>query len=236
MQPEGEAIWERWTGESAVAHELFVLYYRMGARRTLRKLAQETSRNYRTLENLSQKYDWGERVRLWDNEVLAEQIDAQRSLEKEMRERHRSIAKELQETALNWIRNIDPAKIDGQTAVKMMALGVQVEESAMKATLEQLLSQVSTSGAIADSYFAGLISVLQQSRQEAARNAAVSTKDSKLEEAIVIDVSDYRNERSGDNNATQVEEDAEAQAEGGDQLDVAGISRRSRKQGQGLDR
>lgn len=75
------APWERRRGESAVAHQAFVLYRDLGPGRSLQQVAQARGCQVSLLKRWSSEYDWVSRARAWD----AEQAQERERLRREQR-------------------------------------------------------------------------------------------------------------------------------------------------------
>lgn len=69
-------VWERLKGEARASFQNFAAYRDMGPARSIRKLAEELSKNATTLFEQSVKYRWQERTELYDDFIDRRQREA----------------------------------------------------------------------------------------------------------------------------------------------------------------
>ena len=169
----GEILpWERQIGESEAAFEAFTFYRNQEGRRSVRKGAQSFSKSYTLLRKWSAKNNWVERCRAWDNEQLRLQQEQARQEEKIARNRQRKIGETMQAKALQWMNAVKPEEMDGNVAVKMMQLGIQLENAAISRTLEEFMVQTETT----DNFLANLVKALAEGRAAAKQGVSDASR------------------------------------------------------------
>lgn len=110
------APWERQRGESRQAFEAFRTYRDMGAKRTVRKTAQELSKSETTIKGWSAKWSWVARTTAYDDMMDARWREAQMTELQAMAQRHISIATNMQGLALGTLRNLSTAVAAGSAS------------------------------------------------------------------------------------------------------------------------
>jgi len=152
--------WDRMERESASAYEAFTSYLLMGAARGIRSAARKDGKPKSTYIGFSKRWNWAERSRAWDNSRLKERQQEAKDQEKAARERQRKIGELLQSKATRWVNSVAVEDIDGHVAVKMMQLGVQLENAAISKTIEELYAQ----NEVTDAFLAGVVNALREGR------------------------------------------------------------------------
>lgn len=123
----------RTSDESSAALAAFEAYYGLGARRSLRKLADQGVSNLRQLEAWSSRYGWAERVlERQQEEILAAREAAKKEAANLARRRLRN-AQVMQEAALTIIAKAKITDLDEESARKLMQTASRLLEEGMKA-------------------------------------------------------------------------------------------------------
>lgn len=126
--------WERMPGESSRAYEAFTAYRDLGARRSIRIVAEQLQKSHNALLKMSQTYHWVDRCAAWADFQELESRRQRIEDIREMNDRHKSIAKMLQAKALEKLQAMAGQKDLSPTQVSQyIDLAVKVERLAMGA-------------------------------------------------------------------------------------------------------
>jgi hypothetical protein len=126
--------WDRLTAETAKAYEHFIRYRDLGVERTILDAAHPPNKpavNHRTLEEYSSRHNWVDRASKWDDHLVKV---AQRALEKEireMRERHRTIARAILNRVGAKLVGMTPAEMSPGDVARLASVGSEMERVAM---------------------------------------------------------------------------------------------------------
>lgn len=129
--------WLRLDGESAKAFAAFNIYRKMGPRRSLSKTSAaihgevlgKNPTKVRQLAKWSSKngHNWVERVTFWDEEQdRLDEIDMKES-RKDMIKRHASQSLILQSKSLEKLKDINPADLSANDALRMLTEAIRIE-------------------------------------------------------------------------------------------------------------
>ena len=135
MQAHTES-WERQQGESIQAYEAFCMYRDMGTDRSRRSVgveggqrsvASRLGKSLTLISRWSSAWQWQERVRAWDNNLVNE---ARKVAEKEVRDmtmRHIKIALQLQTKAVNALQELSITEMTAKDILAFILEGMKVE-------------------------------------------------------------------------------------------------------------
>lgn len=104
MGKQSEKPWERQRGESEKAFEAFVIYRDLGQDRTVTAVGKRLAKSRNLIDRWKEKYNWSERVRLYDNELEKRAFNKAVKEKKEMSQRHIKIAMQMQKKALEALK------------------------------------------------------------------------------------------------------------------------------------
>ena len=123
--------WDRQPGESPQAWAGFQIYRDMGpAERSHAKVASEMGRRRNSINKWSRKYQWVDRVTVWDKHCDQIKQEKQRKEIEEMAERHARIAVLAQTKVLQGLQALQPNAISASAIVSMFDVAVKVERLA----------------------------------------------------------------------------------------------------------
>lgn len=120
--------WERQEGESVKAFEAFTVYLEMGEDRSLRAVSQRLGKSRALMERWSSTYQWVERVASYDADVQRKAHADAVKKKRKMVDRHISIALQMQEKALEALKQMDPADIDPKNLIAMLREATKLEQ------------------------------------------------------------------------------------------------------------
>lgn len=138
--------WERQRGESQKAFEAFTVYRDMGAERSLMKVVQKLNKSLQLLGRWSSKWNWVERVRLYDAELDRQYRLEQEEERRKMAERHAKQAMMFQNKILERLRTIDPNRLSPSDLIKWFDVAVKVERLSRGESTE--ITEVEHSGQV----------------------------------------------------------------------------------------
>lgn len=121
--------WERQPGETTQAFEAFELYCKMGSERSIRKVAQKMAKTDSLLRRWSSRWSWVNRARDYDNEIRRKEVIAEKKQFREMKQRHISMAIQLQKKAFEALRNLPPEELTPKDIREFMKLGTELERA-----------------------------------------------------------------------------------------------------------
>lgn len=127
MQKWTDKPWERQEGESEKAFEAFAIYKDMSANRSVRTVAQELNKSVSLIARWSIKWNWGERVRAYDNALEKEAEAAAIKERKEMLKRHVGISMQLQKKALEALQLLSVEDICARDIKEFLKVSTEIE-------------------------------------------------------------------------------------------------------------
>ena len=122
-----EKTWERQAGESEKAYEAFTIYRDMGEKRTLIAVAEKLHKSSSLIRRWKERWNWIERVRLYDNEIEKEVKATVVKERKSMIERHIKIAMQLQKKALEALRSLPVKKMSAKDIKDYIKIATDLE-------------------------------------------------------------------------------------------------------------
>lgn len=131
--------WERQKGESEKAYEAFSVYRDMGAERTIVAVVKQLEKSRALLDRWKDRWEWKERVRLYDNDLEKQARDKAVKDRKAMVDRQVKIAMQVQKKALEALEKLsveDMTPKDIKEYIKMATdlerLNRSLEEESVK--------------------------------------------------------------------------------------------------------
>lgn len=124
-----EKPWERQQGESAQAFEAFDTYCKMGADRSVRKVAQELTKSETLIKRWSSRWEWQRRCREYDNEIKRQELAEQKKEFKKMQDRQIKTAMLMQKKAVKALDNLDWAILEPKDILRFISEGVKLEKA-----------------------------------------------------------------------------------------------------------
>jgi len=127
QEPDTVLPWERQKGESSQAFEAFSIYRDLGAKRSIRAVAQQLDKSRQLLGRWSATWEWVERARAYDNDLeRQEREEAVKDL-KEARKRQRRTGYFMQKKAAEALDKLDIAELDANAIVRLIVEGAKLE-------------------------------------------------------------------------------------------------------------
>ena len=139
---DGE-LWDRMSGESVKNYEYFCAYRDMrytpanhpddipklgtNPERSLRRLGKKLNRNFKTLGDLSKRFDWVARCDAYDLYILRIQRDRNEAKIFKMWENHAAVGEQLIKRAMRRLLSLTDDEIAAADVVRMMDIGVKIE-------------------------------------------------------------------------------------------------------------
>lgn len=135
--------WERQKGESHQAFEAFHEYCLMGSTRSIRKVAEKLGKSQQLLSRWSSKWDWVNRSREYDNELVRNETEEAKKEIAEMRKRQIEMGKYFQAKGVAAIKEKveKQEKLSYETLrdlINLVTNGVSIETKARIDTLYSL--------------------------------------------------------------------------------------------------
>ena len=124
---KSEKSWERQPKETAQAFEAFDLYCKMGADRSLRRVAQELSKSETLIKRWSSNWSWQKRSRDYDNELKRQELEEQRKAVKKMQERQIQTAMLLQKKAVKALDKLQIEDLAPKDILRFISEGAKLE-------------------------------------------------------------------------------------------------------------
>lgn len=127
MPKHAEKLWERQKGESEQAYEAFCIYRDLGLQRSNAAVCERLSKSRQLISRWKARYDWDERARAYDND-LAKKVHAEavKAL-KDMTGRHIKMAVQLQEKALEALKELKPAEMTPKDIREFIKMATELE-------------------------------------------------------------------------------------------------------------
>lgn len=98
--------WERQKGETEKAYEAFSVYRDMGAERTISAVVKQLEKSRSLIDRWKDRWEWTERVRLYDNYLEKQARDKAVKDRKAMVDRQVKIAMQVQKKALEALEKL----------------------------------------------------------------------------------------------------------------------------------
>ena len=127
MGKQTEKPWERQTGESEKAFEAFVVYRDLGQDRTITAVGKRLAKSRNLIDRWKEKYNWSERVRLYDNELEKQAMAKAVKERKAMTERHIKIAMQMQKKALEALQALNKKDMSPRDIKEYIKLATEIE-------------------------------------------------------------------------------------------------------------
>lgn len=124
---KSEKPWERQPKESVQAFEAFDLYCKMGADRSLRKVAQELNKSFTLIGRWSGTWSWQKRSRDYDNEIKRQELEEQRKAVKKMQERQIQTAMLLQKKGVQALDKLQIEDLAPKDILRFISEGTKLE-------------------------------------------------------------------------------------------------------------
>lgn len=143
--------WERQYNESHQAFGAFHEYCLLGDKRSIRKVAEKLGKSDVLISRWSSKWNWVERSREYDNELVRQEVKEARDGIQEMRKRQIEFGKFIQSRAMEAI--MERARSENglryeeiRDLVTMITKGATLEEHARKEGLADYAGFTTTGG------------------------------------------------------------------------------------------
>jgi hypothetical protein len=130
--------------ESTRQRQAFEIYWRLGAQRSVERVAAELARSkgrapaLRTLYGWSSRHQWQHRLARLEHEAQVAEDEARVAAIKEMCERQGKAGLLLQQKGIEWLVAIEAEAVSPDAAVKAIVEGAKLERLARGEPSEQL--------------------------------------------------------------------------------------------------
>ena len=124
---KSEKSWERQPRESVQAFEAFDLYCKMGADRSLRRVARELSKSDTLIKRWSSAWSWQKRSRDYDNELKRHEVEEQKKNLKKMQQRQIQTAMLLQKKAVEALDKLQFDDLAPKDILRFISEGAKLE-------------------------------------------------------------------------------------------------------------
>ncbi len=126
---EAIAPWEQQPGESFKAFEAFSIYRDMGAERSILKVSARLSKTDALIKRWSRQWMWVERARAYDRELDRKAREQAIKDVRNMTNRHIRIAMQLQERAVNALKDLPSEKLTPKMMLEFLDKATKLERS-----------------------------------------------------------------------------------------------------------
>lgn len=127
--------WERQKGESEKAYEAFSIYRDMGEKRTIVAVVKRLEKSRSLIDRWKDRWEWTERVRVYDNDLEKEARAKAIKDRKDMTERHIGIAMQLQKKALEALKGLPVEEMSAKDIKEFIKMATDLER--LNRTLEE---------------------------------------------------------------------------------------------------
>jgi len=132
--------WDRLSSESAKAYAAFSLYLEMDTARSLVAVSRKCGKHKSLLERWSVRHRWQERARDYDVALAQTDFENAISARREMKFRHRQVARLLIEKAAAAAKRLNPAKLGASAVGRIFDAATRAERAALGEGEEQYAS------------------------------------------------------------------------------------------------
>ena len=122
-----EKPWERQAGESEKAFEAFIVYRDLGQDRTITAVGKQLAKSRNLIDRWKEKYNWSERVRMYDNELEKQAMAKAVKERRAMTERHIKIAMQMQKKALEALQALNKKDMSPRDIKDYIKLATELE-------------------------------------------------------------------------------------------------------------
>lgn len=134
--------WDRLPSESAKAYAAFSLYLEMDTARSLAAVSRKCGKHRTLLERWSGKYNWVARARDYDAALAQTDFENVISARREMKFRHRQVARLLIEKAAQAAKRINPRKLGAAAVGRIFDAATRAERAALGEGNEQVAAVI----------------------------------------------------------------------------------------------
>lgn len=127
--------WERQKGESEKAYEAFVAYRDMGQGRTISAVVKRLEKSRSLIDRWKDRWEWQERVRVYDNELEKEARAKLLKDRKAMTDRQIKIAMQVQKKALEALEKLSVEDMSPKDIKEYIKMATDLER--LNRTLEE---------------------------------------------------------------------------------------------------
>lgn len=154
--------WERQSGETEKAYAAFSIYRDMTDKRTIQAVCDEIGKSYQAVYRWVSKYEWKDRVRLYDNWLEHEARKDVITQKKKMIAQQLKIARAIQAKALKAFSEADESKMTFKDIKELLKLGTELEQTIIDKSAEMYAEKDDE----AASSFADIISEAYEKRKD----------------------------------------------------------------------
>ncbi len=119
--------WDRQKGESEKAYEAFTIYLQMGEKRTIIAVCKQLEKSRTLIDRWKERWEWQERVRAYDNDLVKEARSKAIKERKEMTDRHIGIAMQLQKKALEALKDLSVEDMSAKDIKEYIKMATELE-------------------------------------------------------------------------------------------------------------
>lgn len=128
--------WERQSGETEKAYQAFSIYRDMTENRSIKAVCDEIGKSYQAVFRWVTKYEWKERVRLYDNWLEHEARKNIIKQKEKMIAQQLKIARAIQAKALKAFGEADESKMTFKDMKELLKLGTELEQNIIDRSAE----------------------------------------------------------------------------------------------------
>lgn len=119
--------WERQKGESEKAFEAFSIYRDMGTERTITAVVKRLGKSRNLIDRWKDRWDWKERVRLFDNDLEKQAREKAVKDIKSMGDRQIKIALQVQKKALEALDKLSVEDMSPKDIKEFLKMATELE-------------------------------------------------------------------------------------------------------------
>lgn len=146
--------WERQKGESEKAFEAFSTYRDMGAERTITAVVKRLGKSRNLIDRWKDRWDWKERVRLFDNDLEKQARDKAVKDRKAMVDRQIKIAMQVQKKALEALEQLSVEDMSPKDIKEYIKMATELERLNRNLEEQNAKATESGGGSLADAVIA----------------------------------------------------------------------------------
>ncbi len=128
--------WERQPNETEKAYAAFSVYRDMADKRTIQAVCDEIGKSYQAVYRWVSKYEWKDRVRLYDNWLEHEARKDVITQKKKMIAQQLKISRAIQAKALKAFSKADESKMTFKDMKELLKLGTELEQNIIDRSAE----------------------------------------------------------------------------------------------------
>ena len=133
--------WERQPGETEKAYEAFLIYKNQGPGRSQIEVARKLQKSTRLITSWVKRWDWKNRVTLFDRDVERKAKAEEEKARKDMIKRHIKYSLAVQSKAIQGLEKLKPEKMGAISVQALLDFGTKLERDSRAITQQETEGQ-----------------------------------------------------------------------------------------------